>query len=123
MTGRDEGREIGMDEIKALELRLLTALRDWCAEGGLRLFLCGGTLLGAVRHRGFIPWDDDIDVFMPRPDYERLRAEFPEGGLPGGIALQDWRRGCGGGFVVQPFLRLADLRTVLYRRGCPTGFP
>ena len=119
-TEQDGGREIGTEEIKARELRLLTALRDWCAGKGIRMFLCGGTLLGAVRHRGFIPWDDDIDVFLPRPDYERLRAEFPEDDGPAGegIALQDWRReGEDFSFVVQPFLRLADMRTVLYRQG------
>ena len=112
-------REIDTEGIKARELRLLTALRDWCAGKGIRMFLCGGSLLGAVRHRGFIPWDDDIDVFMPRPDYERLRAEFPEDGPAGeGIALQDWRRkGEDFSFVVQPFLRLADTHTVLYRLG------
>lgn len=67
------------DEIKASELRILVAFRDFCEDWCLRYSLCGGTLLGAVRHGGFIPWDDDIDVCMPRPDYERfisLAAEF-----------------------------------------------
>lgn len=47
---------------------------DLAAQHRLRYFVTGGTLLGAVRHEGFIPWDDDIDVAMPRPDYERLTA-------------------------------------------------
>ena len=117
-TEQDGGREIGTEEIKAREMRLLTVLRDWCAAKGLAMFLCGGTLLGAIRHKGFIPWDDDIDVFLPRPDYERLREIFPREGLPGGIALQDWRREDEDfSFIVQPFLRLADMHTVLHRRG------
>ena len=43
-----------------------------CEQYGLRYFCAGGTAIGAVRHQGMIPWDDDIDVFMPRPDYDRF---------------------------------------------------
>lgn len=53
-------------------LETLIALDDFCREHGLRYYLSGGTLLGAVRHQGFIPWDDDIDVNMPRCDCEKL---------------------------------------------------
>lgn len=47
--------------------------RDFCKENNLKFFLCGGGCIGALRHKGFIPWDDDVDVFMPRDDYEKLR--------------------------------------------------
>lgn len=56
------------------ELRLLHVFADICGSHKLRYYLLGGTLLGAVRHGGFIPWDDDVDVCMPREDYDRLRA-------------------------------------------------
>lgn len=56
-------------------LRLLCELDEYCEKHNLRYFLTGGTLIGAVRHRGFIPWDDDADVVMPRKDYERLVRE------------------------------------------------
>lgn len=61
--------EIELKEIKQIELRILRELNDICESQGLRYSLCGGSLLGAIRHKGFIPWDDDIDVIMPRPDY------------------------------------------------------
>lgn len=50
----------------------LKALQDICREHDLRFYCCAGTAIGAVRHHGIIPWDDDIDVIMPRPDYDRL---------------------------------------------------
>ncbi len=56
--------------LQSVELELLKALIHCCDELGLKYYLIGGTLLGAVRHHGFIPWDDDIDVGMPRADYE-----------------------------------------------------
>ena len=63
-------KEIKLDEIKKIELDLLVELDRICREQGFRYFMVGGTLIGAVRHKGFIPWDDDIDISMPRPDYE-----------------------------------------------------
>lgn len=58
--------------IQQKSLELLDYFKNICDENGLRFFLCGGCCIGAVRHKGFIPWDDDVDVFMPRKDYEKL---------------------------------------------------
>ena len=65
-------------EIQKEELKILLEFDGFCKEYNLKYYLCGGTLLGAIRHKGFIPWDDDIDVCMPRPDYIRLLEIFPK---------------------------------------------
>lgn len=61
-----------MKEIQQIEMNILDYIASVCKENNLRYFLAGGSLLGAIRHKGFIPWDDDIDISMPRPDYDRL---------------------------------------------------
>lgn len=63
-----------MEELRRIEMEALEALVAFCEEHNLMYYMTGGTLLGAVRHKGFIPWDDDIDIVMPRPDYEKLMS-------------------------------------------------
>lgn len=59
-------------ELKRKLLNMLSWFHNFCQEHGMRYYVIGGTMLGAARHQGFIPWDDDIDVGMPRSDYRRL---------------------------------------------------
>lgn len=64
---------LSLEEMHQRELVMMKLFHEFCQEHNLRYYMCGGTLLGAVRHQGFIPWDDDVDLLMPRPDYEKLQ--------------------------------------------------
>ncbi len=74
--------QINIEKLKKIELNMLLVFLKICQKYNLTYYLIGGTCLGAVRHQGFIPWDDDIDVGMPRKDYERFLTiagnELPE---------------------------------------------
>ena len=67
-----------MKEVWAVEIDILHQFAEVCSRHHLQWFALGGTLLGAIRHHGFIPWDNDIDVIMPREDYDRLLQIGPE---------------------------------------------
>lgn len=103
-------REIQFEEMKKIELNILIYFTEVCEENNLRYYLGGGTLLGAVRHKGFIPWDDDIDVMMPRPDFQKL--------LSLSINNKNYN-------IIKPgtagyyynFAKLVDTRTILEEKG------
>ena len=65
-------QRVSVQELKEIELNILLEIDQFCRRHGLRYYLSSGTLLGAIRHKGFIPWDDDADVMMPRPDFDRF---------------------------------------------------
>lgn len=70
-----EAYEIDQETFKKLQAKMLDMLlyfKDFCEKHGLMFYLCGGGAIGAIREHGFVPWDDDIDCFMPRADYERF---------------------------------------------------
>lgn len=66
-------------EIQMVELDIMKAVVHWFDKHGISYCLCGGTMLGAVRHEGFIPWDDDMDLLVPREDYDRIRKLLAAG--------------------------------------------
>lgn len=73
-------RELSLREIQEESLQILKVVDSFCKANGIRYAIAYGTLLGAVRHGGFIPWDDDIDICMLRPDYDRFCAAFKADG-------------------------------------------
>lgn len=69
-------REISLDELKKIQLDIVVKIDHFCRENGIKYFLDGGTGIGAARHKGYIPWDDDIDIAMTRPNYEKFIYNF-----------------------------------------------
>ena len=71
-------KQITVEESKKIQLDILQNFHDFCKENHIEYTIIGGTLIGAIRHKGFIPWDDDIDVALPRAEYERLIASYKD---------------------------------------------
>ena len=87
MERKTSYQSVDLSEIHAVLLEMLKALADFFEQNGLRYSLYCGTLLGAIRHKGFIPWDDDADLVMPLKDYRRF-LRLAAKGLPEGLAIQ-----------------------------------
>ena len=76
MNNKYKEKALTQQEVRKIQLKSLEILlyfKKICDENNLTFYLCGGCCIGSVRHSGFIPWDDDIDVFMPRKDYNKLQ--------------------------------------------------
>lgn len=82
-----KNKEMSIEEVKKYILNILIDFDEFCTNYNLDYSLAGGTLLGAVRHKGFIPWDDDIDVYMPRKDYEFLLKKYNKWGKNKGYKI------------------------------------
>ena len=106
-----------LNEIQFLLLNIAKAFRDICDRHGIPYVMLGGTMLGAVRHQGFIPWDDDMDFAVPREHYNLLIALL-ERELPGEYKCLTYRN-CEQ--IKYPFIKIVDTRTCIDdpRLNCP----
>ncbi|MCQ2506877.1 MAG: LicD family protein [Lachnospiraceae bacterium] len=101
--------ELGLDEIKKSELETMKYIDLFCRKHGITYSLAGGSLLGAVRHKGFIPWDDDIDVLMMRNQYDKF-VELWQNEKHDGYKLIHYKKTENYNYF---FCKIVDLNTVL----------
>lgn len=101
-------KEISAAEARQLMLDLLQHVDKLCKEHDIRYTLSDGTLIGALRHKGFIPWDDDIDISMLRKDYDKFREGFDAWSHAPHLELLDYRQDPD---VMFPFFKICDNRT------------
>lgn len=111
-----------LDELKKIELDIMLKIHHFCEENKIRYYMIAGTLIGAIRHKGFIPWDDDIDIAMPREDYEKFLKIFPEFGKKNNLQAVNNRTKP---YYGRPMTKVIDTRTLLtepeYRSDDPIG--
>ena len=102
-------KKIEVEDLKRIQLEILDYLHAFCMKNNIKYWIDSGTLLGAVRHKGYIPWDDDIDVGMLREDYDRFLKEFNE---------SNERYKCysieNNPDFLYPFAKVLDTDTILY---------
>jgi lipopolysaccharide cholinephosphotransferase len=110
-------RQLSLEEMKKIELEMIEDIHNFCEENDIDYFLCGGSLLGAVRHKGFIPWDDDIDIGMTRENYDKFLKLYRSEKYNVRHASLDEP-------YYFPYIKICDKRTVLHTItdfGCEMG--
>lgn len=104
-------KKIDIEEYKEIVLRVLVRIDQICRENNLTYWLGYGTLLGAIRHKGFIPWDDDADIIMPRKDYYKLQEIIRTGDYGLNFISIDTEPN-----TIYPFGKVCDTGTIMYEK-------
>ncbi len=104
-------RKIEIEELRKILLELMDEIHAFCEKHGLKYYLSGGTLIGAIRHKGFIPWDDDIDIYMPRPDYDKFMQIYPK------VGDNILHEHCLNADYKYPYAKLCKSNTLLIEKG------
>lgn len=102
-------RKVEGDELRQIQIQILNQVSAYCERENIQYWLDCGTLLGAIRHKGFIPWDDDIDIGMLREDYDKFITGFNQSN----DRYQCWTMNSRYNFPI-PFAKVLDLQTELY---------
>jgi lipopolysaccharide cholinephosphotransferase len=102
-------KEISLEEQRVIQIQLLKQISDFCDRNSLKYFLAYGTLIGAIRHKGFIPWDDDIDIAMPRDDYDQFVKTYNNAYQFSKVVDMDTNESYGFAFA-----KVHDIRTIVY---------
>ena len=105
-------RKLTLQDAKKISLDILININEFCKANGIKYSLGFGTMLGAVRHKGFIPWDDDIDILMMREDYEKFLSEYK----CSEYEVIDHKREKK---YILPYAKVIDKRTILYNSWMP----
>ena len=108
-------KQLSLTEIQQIELNILQKFKAFCDSNDITYYLSNGSLLGAVKYKGFIPWDDDIDVLVPREDYDRLVRIFKDDER---FCLFSYERNHKFRF---PFAKLCDMSTLKIEQNTDNG--
>lgn len=107
--------KLPIEDVKQIELNILLEFAKFCDSNKLKYYLGYGTLLGAARHNGFIPWDDDIDVLMPRPDYDKFVQLTGYNPIKQTLETRLYRDCIHPN--IYPFAKVIDTTTIVYEKG------
>ncbi len=103
-------KEVTLRELQIMQVEMVNKFFEFCDQNDLNYTLIGGSLLGAIRHKGFIPWDDDVDIGMPRPDYERMIDITRKQEIAPGLTILSGDRD--EAFAL-PFAKIIDNKTII----------